>query len=118
MLEELKPYNGDNSLWALHELDITRKHKRVLHVWRNTAHFHVIYAGDLRRYWHPVATGVIDAQDKSILGLWSTSAPDKPKVEYTGHVALNEIGPLARKPVVAALHDLASLANSIIAVWD
>ncbi len=117
-IETLKPYQGGNNLlWALHDLDITRKHMRLLDVSRNSGVFN-IWAFGLNDHWKAVASGFVDGPDESVFGFWSKSAPQQPEVRYTPYIALNEFGPLGRQPTVRALNNLAGLADSIIRLFD
>jgi hypothetical protein len=40
------------------------------------------------------------------------------KMEFSAYIGLNEVGPLARNPIVPALDKLAGFANSIIKLFD
>jgi hypothetical protein len=118
IIKSLEPYKGGNdSLWALHQLDIRRKHHRLVAVGHHPARLSVIQGGDdgfvaLRNF-----TGYITSNDETILGLYAKSAP-KPKLQYTPEIFIAESDPPIRKPVIAALDEFASLANSIINLFD
>jgi hypothetical protein len=118
IIEGLKPYNGGNGrLYALHQLDIVRKHVRVLFMEPNPANFSMAHTGSIERHFKPLATFWERTPNETVLGFWPKAQP-KPKVYYTAYVGLNEAGALAREPLVGALDKLASLANSIIGLFD
>lgn len=116
-IEALKPYQGGNELlWSLHNLDIVRKHRRLLAVAVNPAHF-VIRGQFAPVNFTPIATGWISVNDKTVLGLIPKETP-KPEMEFAGYIALTEAGPLSRQPVVMSLLRLSALAREIIAKFD
>ncbi|HEY5072997.1 MAG TPA: hypothetical protein VII63_13320 [Caulobacteraceae bacterium] len=118
LVELLKPYQGGNPLlWSLHHLDILRKHFRLLAVDANPASFHITGLG-LKDHFRRVGTGWVEgAPGETVVGFLTKNAP-RFQMKFTGYVGLNEPGPLARDPLVSALDKLASLANSIIKLFD
>lgn len=118
ILEALKPYKGGNDLlWHLHQFDIKRKHSALLRVDANPARM-LISGWGLRQHFTPIATGWMSNPGETVLGFWAKGATPKPKIEFTAYVGLNETGVIAREPAVSALHKFASLANSIIGLFD
>jgi hypothetical protein len=114
-IESLNPYQGGNELlWFLHNLDIVRKHRRLIFADVAPVGFHVVGVG-INDHFTRIATGWTRAYDKTILGFWAKKAP-KPKVYFTPYIAIMEAG--LRKPVVPALRDFAGLADSIINLFD
>jgi len=117
IIETLKPYKGGNNLlWSLHHLDIVRKHCRLLTVEPNPVSFHINGWG-LESTFTPISGGWMCNPGETVLGFLAKGAP-KPKMEFTGYIGLNEPGALARHPLVPALDKFASLANSIITLFD
>ena len=78
-LEALKPYHGGNDdLWSLHQLDMIRKHRRLLTVIAEPDFFSVEGTG-VYQHFTPVATGFMRADNvserKVVLGLMAKDAP-------------------------------------------
>jgi len=119
IIESLKPYQGGNdALWALHQLDIVRKHHRLLAVNHAPARFGLI--GSFRKedlVFPRTATGYMAADDETVLVLLAKGTP-KPNLQYTPEIFVAEIDPPIREPIIAALSKFASLANSIIELFD
>ena len=68
IIELLKPYKGGNQLlWALHDLDNKRKHRRLLDVTVHPRTFSIWGAGKVDDYFTPVATGWIEGVDGEIV---------------------------------------------------
>lgn len=117
IIEFVKPYKGGNELlWSLHDLDIMRKHKRLLEVDANPAKFNITGWG-LDKNFTSISTGWAQSPGKTILGLVKKGFTDY-QVQYSSFICINEPGALARKPVIVALHSLAGMANAIIARFD
>jgi hypothetical protein len=117
-IEALKPYQGGNDLlWALHQLDILRKHRRLLGVVTNPGMFRISGWG-VSRYFKPVATGWMFVNDQeTVVGLLAHDSPSY-EMKFSVYITLNEAGLSPPKPVVATLNEFASLANSIIQLFD
>jgi hypothetical protein len=120
IIESLKPYrgsNGNNCLILLHDLDIKRKHRRLL-----AFHPTPRKIGIAKRYItngmfifnHP---GFIREANKTEIGKLAKGAP-QPEIELHAYVAFDEAVFPKGKRVIAALDDFASLANSIINLFD
>jgi hypothetical protein len=120
-IEALKPYMGGNEdLWSLHQLDIMRKHRRLLTVIAEPDFFSVEGAG-IHKYFTPVATGFMRADNASerkvVLGLMAKDAPPY-GMKFAPYVAFDETAITGRKRVVRTLYDFATLATSIIKLFD
>jgi hypothetical protein len=116
IIESLKPYpEGNPLLCALHQVDIARKHTRLLGV-----HFHINQIGMNEGTFEggiyvPGTTKFVE--DEAILlvvGKKSTYG----KVSVGINLHFHEIEPVADKPVIATLHEFASLATAIIKLFD
>jgi hypothetical protein len=112
-----KPYpEGNPTLWALHHLDIVRKHRRLLDV--QIRPIHLSMAGNLKPDdFRPLATGPFQVNEETLLGLIRKGVPD-PAMQSRFFVALNEVGYAHRKPVTATLAHLADTANAVISLFD
>jgi hypothetical protein len=117
-LEALKPYRGGNEdLWSLHQLDITRKHRRLLTVITEPDLFSVEGPG-IDRYFTPVAMRADNVSErKVVLGLMVKDAPPY-GMKFAPYVAFDEDMITKRKRVDRALSDFAALATSIIKLFD
>ena len=120
-IEALKPYMGGNDdLWSLHQLDIMRKHRRLLTVIAEPDFFSVEGPG-IHDYFTSVATGFMRADNASerkvVLGLMAKDAPPY-GMKFAPYVAFDENAITGRRRVVRALHDFAALATSIIKLFD
>jgi hypothetical protein len=120
-IEALKPYMGGNEdLWSLHQLDILRKHRRLLTVIAEPDYFSVEGPG-IHRYFTPVSTGFMRADNASerkvVLGLMAKDAPPY-GMNFAPYVAFDETAITGRKRVVQALNDFAALATTIIKRFD
>jgi hypothetical protein len=118
IIESLKPYKGGNdALWSLHQLDIKRKHHALLTVSARTARWSLRGFG-VDHHFAPMGEFFLDAGNgETALGLYAKGAP-QPDLNFTAAVILDEIDIATRKPVVASLRDFASLATSIIGLFD
>ena len=69
-IEALKPYAGGNDLlWTLHRLDITRKHKRLIEPAIRPQSIVVSgWANDLDKAFEPTS-GYVGVHDKTVIGL-------------------------------------------------
>lgn len=75
VIETLAPYpEGNADLWALHHLDILRKHRRLPDVRIQPIHLFMegaLQPGDFT----PLATGIIQVNDEIVLGLLRKGVP-------------------------------------------
>jgi hypothetical protein len=117
IIEDLKPYKGGNDLlWALHELDNVRKHRRMLSVRVDPESFTIEGPQRLGDIVKPLAW-VIRADNKTeVLRLAKTAK--NCKVDATLHITIEETGVLDRKPVVTALREFLGLTRSILDLFD
>jgi hypothetical protein len=115
VIKSLKPYQGGNQLlWSLHQLDIMRKHRRLIGVEPTPVFFRISgWSGTI----HRVATGWMRAHGETVLALISKGAPE-PHVTRSFTVTIDEPGMAERKPLIAALYEFASFAESIIKLFD
>jgi hypothetical protein len=74
VIKSLKPYQGGNQLlWSLHQLDIMRKHRRLIGVEPTPVFFRISgWSGTI----HRVATGWMRAHGETVLALISKGAPE------------------------------------------
>jgi hypothetical protein len=112
-----KPYpEGNPALWALHHLDIVRKHRRLLDV--QIQPIQLSMAGSMNPDdFTPLATGPFQVNEETVLGLIRKGGPE-PAMQSSFFVAVNEAGYVHRKPVIATLAHLADTANAVIALFD
>jgi hypothetical protein len=112
LLEELKPYQGgDPLLWPLHQLDIMRKHRRLLEVVIRPKAIAVTGWGLSERFG--------SGDDKTPFGIPKAIADvHQPKAQLSAYVAINEASLGFRMPVDVALREFASRAKSIIKLFD
>jgi hypothetical protein len=115
IIEELGPYKGGNAiLYNLHHLDIIRKHQRLL-----TVHIHPsrLEISDARNF-EAASIGKGDRRNgETIIGELAKGAPH-PEFKLACQVSFNEATHLFGVGVVGALRQFASLANSIIGLFD
>ncbi len=116
-LLSLKPYReGNAALWALHHLDIVRKHRRLLDVQIRPVHLSM--AGSLKSGdFEPLHGEPFQAGAETVLGLLRKGVPD-PAMQSRFYVAINEPGTIQRRPVLATLIYLAEAASSAIKLFD
>jgi hypothetical protein len=117
IIESIEPYKGGNQLlWALHELDNKRKHRRLLDVAVHPRRFGISAAD--RDFFTPVATGWVEGVDgELVLGLLKkgTRVID---MKFVPHVMIDEPGGLGPAPIDQALDRAAHLVRSIIIKFD
>ena len=100
IIESLKPYKGGNDeLWSLHELDILRKHRRLIGVEPTPILSRV--AGVSVKPAHP-ETGWLRGEHKTILALIGKGAP-KPHVTHTFAVTIEESAVTNRQEISIVL---------------
>lgn len=121
IIKSLEPYEGGNDvLWSLHHLDIVRKHRRLVGVMVHPWRFSITgWGGRLREDFVTIKseTGWLNANNKTGLGLLAKGAP-RYQMQLAPEIAINEICPLHRLPVTMALRKCASLADSVIKLFD
>lgn len=120
-IEALRPYAGGNDfLWTLHRLDITRKHKRLIEPAIRPQSIVVSgWTTDLDEdAFTPVLHGHVGVHDKTVIGLLSKTLGDRVTVRCTPFIAFNEPTLVRYKPAVAAIKEFADCATSIITLFD
>jgi hypothetical protein len=117
VIKKIKPYGGNGgnaALWALHRVDIERKHRRLLNVEVKPKRLFIAGIADM-----PNIVSISDfpgwapGPRQTIIGLMSKDEP-VPYMEYFPIVAFNETGFAYRKPVVDIVSRLALVARSVI----
>lgn len=118
LIEHLEPYQGGNpALWALHHLDIVRKHRRLLNARLRPIHMSLegtLAEGD----FIPLGgDGSIQVGAETVLGMLKKSVPAL-SVQTSFYVGIDEEGFAARKPAVAVLGELVKAATYAIRLFD
>jgi hypothetical protein len=118
LMEHLQPYQGGNeALWALHHLDIVRKHRRLLNAKLNPIHMSLqgtLKDGDFT----PLGgTGSIQVGAETVLGMLKKGVPPL-AVQTTFYVGIDEQGFAACKPAIAVLSQLVSATTYAIKLFD
>lgn len=114
IIKSLKPYDGGNkTLFALHRLDIMRKHRRLLYVDVKPENFSIA-RGSRREDPGP---GWRQADRKTVLGFVSKELLDF-EIKYSAYVTIDEAVFPGREPIIGTLNEFAGLANSIISLFD
>ena len=118
LMEHLEPYQGGNeALWALHHLDIVRKHRRLLNARLNPIHMSIkgtLAEGDFTSLG---GDGFIQVGAETVLGMIRKGVPPL-AVQAKFYVGIDEEGFAARKPALAVLAQLASAATYAIKLFD
>ena len=118
LMNHLKPHQGGNeALWALHHLDIVRKHRRLLNARLRPIHMSIqgtLAEGDFT----PLGgEGSIQVGAETVLGMIKKGVP--PLAVHTRfYVGIDEEGFAARKPAEAVLAQLISAATYAIKLFD
>jgi hypothetical protein len=118
-IETLKPYQGgDETLWALHQFDIVRKHRRLIDAEVVPLALTLDGRGTVVDFkpGNPV-TGWLRTDEETVIGFLGKGS-SHPDIKFMSHVAITEAGPFFRKPVVATLAQFAGAANAIIKLFD
>lgn len=116
VIKSLEPYPGGNdSLCALHKLDIMRKHRRLLETKITPAH--ITFTGILPQHVVFPAKIGIGANGETLLAFLSKDATAG-KIQASFYVAFSEAGHYGDMPVIGALRDFAQTAANIIALFD
>lgn len=115
IIKGLKPYPGPNGnplLCALHDLDVTRKHRRLLDtfIFPRGISFTPGLAGEVTiGDWHGF-------NEKTVLFITSANAPDS-DVTVGLHVAFDEAGSMHGKNFTATISEFARLAKNILLLF-
>jgi hypothetical protein len=116
VVKNLKPYDGGNDLLAtLHKLDLTRKHRRLL-VAHPVPKMIAISPSSLKQglQFVPSWNGF---KENAVLAITGRDATDS-NIDMTFEIRIAEAGAVSTKGAVSALTDFASLAYSIISLFD
>jgi len=113
----LKPYReGNPALWALHRLDVMRKHRRLLDV--QIRPIHLSMSGSLKPGdFEPLHGEPFQAGAETVIGLLRKGAPDS-AMQSRFYVAISEPGMIKTRPVLATLTYLADAASAAIKLFD
>lgn len=117
VMESLKAYKGGSPpIWALHHLDIVRKHRRLLTVLPRP--ITITLQGTLRPDdFQPLAVDAVHVNEEIIIGMLRKDV-DLELVRAKFYVALDEQEDIQRRPVTATLAYLYDVATGIIAQFD
>ena len=116
LIEKLKPYDGGNDLlFALHRLDVMRKHERLIAVHLVPTSAHIAPESSLRDVHFP--TPWPGFKDGAVIAWTPIDAPDS-DVDIAADIAFNEACFLTNKPVMTTLRQFAGLAESIIQLFE
>jgi hypothetical protein len=118
-IAEMRRKGGNRMLCILHDLDNLRKHVRLLDVGVSPRSFIVSAWGEAINAFVPVSAGYVrTGPDETTIGMISKSATEQPNIKLTPQVSFSEAAHLPRREVITALRQFASLANSIIELFD
>jgi hypothetical protein len=119
VIEKFQPYYGGyDCVWATHDLDIMRKHKRLLAVMVRPARWHITGWGVRDNYTPLAVSGFIDAGNgETALGLYRKGA-DKPQVEVAMHVVFDKGTALPGRAAIRTIKGLADGVGVIIRAFD
>lgn len=118
VIKALQPYEGGNeTLWALHQLDILRKHERLITSAVNPRLDYVIGKGIV--FPNGMCPPVYDLKDKPALFEYPRDA-SKPEAQYSLPVTFDEIGlsVVNRKEVFPVLRHFGEFARQIVGLFD
>jgi hypothetical protein len=117
IFKSLNPYKGENEfLYALHNLDVVRKHVRLLTVPVQPARLGI--SRKALPYFEPLSIAWMRSSDEeTVLGLLRKDAPD-PQLSFTAQISFDETSYLGGIGVIPALHNFAILARGIIFMFD
>jgi hypothetical protein len=117
VIKSLEPYpGGSNALYPLHQLDIMRKHRRLLAV--RVMPSSVRITGIRRAHVEFPGKMGIGANGETLLAFISREAPADGKVDATFVISLDEAGHLGDTWVVLALMKFADAAETAIRRFD
>ena len=121
IIEQLNPYKGGNELlYALHNLDIVRKHVRLLTTEIRPRHMTVSGWGDVTNNFTFLSTGFLRSgagDTETVIGLLAKGA-EKPKIKLAMQVSLSETLYLPHREVITTIRQFANLARTIIRDFD
>ncbi|HEY4048772.1 MAG TPA: hypothetical protein VGM27_18055 [Acidobacteriaceae bacterium] len=117
-IERLQPYCGGNVpelLWSLHDLDITRKHRQLVNAYSSPHGLGVYGYGTLPPEFDELMRKQLP-DDGYVLPRGPANSDYHIQVRI--EVSLGHVGPLAAKPIVAALIALSAVTQAVIKLFD
>lgn len=117
ILKNLSPYNGgDPLIWTLHQLDILRKHERLIYVLAEPAGLITVGTGVSPKF---LISPSLPLEDKTPLFELPADAPE-PKTGLDFQILFKELALPAvhGRPVFVALADFRRTAAEIIGLFD
>jgi hypothetical protein len=122
IIQSLQPYKGGNDrLWLLHQLDIKRKHQRLLEIIMWPTGFTVPANFPSHAFVADFNAWILSGNNKTVLGTFKKGTPrnwSTDDLKVTQSIAIHEPTLVQPVRVVEALDDLAGLAHSIITLFD
>lgn len=116
ILETVKPYPGGNdALIALHNLDITRKHRRLIDVTLGLGAAMVTPAMLKGGFGHP---SVWPGFHNGSVVFWVGIDVDQTEFYFQPVITFDEAAIVGSKEVISALYELARLCEDIIKLFD
>jgi hypothetical protein len=119
-IERLQPYHGGDVpmlLWSLHDLDITRKHRRLVEAYSSPHGIGVYRYGSISPEFDELMR-TQPPNDGYVFPRGAANPEYHIQVRIEISLGLGHIGPLATKPIVPALRKLADTTKSIIDLFD
>jgi hypothetical protein len=118
IIEQLEPWSGGKTplLIALHNLDVTRKHRRLVAVSVRPQFAMFIDTGRGRRISFDHIPNVPFENNAQLAVVGMETQEDKTELSLT--VSLNESGPLAGQDIMLVIKDLVRTASAIIGKFD
>ena len=101
----------------LHQLDIMRKHRRLLTVGLRPTAIYMTDKEPLPDDFTPIAVSEIRPNEETIMGLIRKGAPDY-EMKFATYVTISEPGLIERKPLGGVLNHLANHCESIIKLFE
>lgn len=116
IIESVKPYSGGNdALVALHKLDITRKHRRLIGV--RLVPSSIVVTPEAQRSGLGFPNIWPGFQEDAVIA-WTRIDAAHSGFQMALQITFNEAELLPSRPVTSALSDLAALATSIVQLFD
>jgi hypothetical protein len=119
IFESLDPYQGGHqTLWALHDLDNTRKHRNLLTAYLKPGGIAFRSDVPIAQYITYPTNFEVRVHGKTVVAFISKSAP-KCEIEIVSEIALDEpTAGIGTRPVIETLNNFAALAKTIIKAFD
>jgi hypothetical protein len=113
IIKDLRPYpGGNNTLCSLHDLDLTRKHRRLLKAF--------VFPRGIGFVGFPSQVSIGEwhgFNEKTVLAATDASHPDG-EVSIGLHLAFGEAGAIHGENFIATIRDFARLASAIVKLFD